>query len=354
MEQTILIIDDDPLVLSILKDCLRPHYQIRLATTGAKSLELAQLLPKPDLILLDVHLPDISGYDVCTALKNNEQTSPIPVIFLTSHSDAFNVTHGLELGAVDYVSKPISTAILLARIQTHLRLHNQSTHLEALVRERTAELEHSQELTIAALGSLAEKRDDETGYHIQRTSAYVETLARRLAVLPRYIDSVSTKEWALMWRSAPLHDLGKVGIPDCILLKPGKLTADEFEIMKRHPTIGRDALLTAEKRTNTINSTLKIAAQIAYSHHEHWDGTGYPEGLSGEDIPLPARLMAIADVYDALRSKRAYKAAMPHNVAVQIISEGRSTHFDPQIVDCFLESTDEFQAIASRFSEETN
>ncbi len=360
MEKIILLVDDDPAVLGVLKECLRPHYHIRIATTGGKALELARMLPLPDLILLDVRLPDMAGYDVCASLKQDEQTATIPVIFLSSHSDVVNITHGLELGAVDYVSKPVAPPILFARVQTHLRLRDQSVHLEHLVRERTqdlqaktAELLLSQELTIVALGSLAETRDNETGNHIQRTRAYVEVMAGRLAILPRYRDTVSAAEWEMIWRSAPLHDLGKVGIPDHILLKPGKLTVEEFEVMKRHPVIGRDALRAAELRAHTAEgSILRVASEIAYSHHERWDGTGYPEGTSGEDIPLSARLMALADVYDALICKRVYKAAMPHSVAVDIIREGREKHFDPQIVDCFLQDVEQFQHIASRFSDD--
>jgi putative two-component system response regulator len=360
MDKTILLVDDDPAVLGVLKECLRPHYQIRIATTGGKALELSRTLPLPDLILLDVRLPDMAGYEVCATLKQDEQTKAIPVIFLSSHSDVVNITHGLEIGAVDYVTKPVAPPILLARVQTHLRLRDQSVHLEDLVRERTLDLQTkteelllSQELTIVALGSLAETRDNETGNHIQRTRAYVEAMAGRLAVLPRYRDSISPAEWEMMWRSAPLHDLGKVGIPDHILLKPGKLTVEEFEVMKRHPVIGRDALRAAEFRAHsTDGSILRVAGEIAYSHHERWDGTGYPEGMSGEEIPLSARLMALADVYDALISKRVYKAAMSHSAAIEIIREGRAKHFDPQIVDCFLEDVDEFRYIASRFSDD--
>jgi putative two-component system response regulator len=360
MEKTILLVDDDPAVLGVLKECLRPHYQIRIATTGCKALELARMLPLPDLVLLDVRLPDMGGYEVCSILKQDAQTAPVPVIFLSSHSDVLNITHGLELGAVDYVSKPVAPPILLARVKTHLRLHDQRIDLEHLVSERTQDLQKrtdelliSQELTIVALGSLAETRDNETGNHIQRTRAYVEAMAGRLAVLPKYRDTVSPEQWQMMWRSAPLHDLGKVGIPDSILLKPGKLTAEEFTVMKRHPVIGRDALRAAEYRANAEGSILKVAGEIAYSHHERWDGSGYPEGLSGENIPISARLMALADVYDALVCRRVYKEPMPHSVAVDIIRDGRAQHFDPQIVDCFLENDEQFRDIALRFSDET-
>ncbi len=373
MTKLILAIDDDPLVLAIVKDCLRPHFRVRIATLGRKAIELASLHPQPDLILLDVRLPDLHGYDVCTQLKRDAATAQIPVMFLSSHADVDNITRGLELGAVDYVAKPVSCAILLARVRTHLRLReagdllrDQNAHLEELVSKRTrdlearteelqartADLQLSQDLTIVALGSIAETRDNETGNHIHRTRAYVRALALRLAPLPRYRESVSEEQWMMIWKSAPLHDLGKVGIPDSILMKAGKLTVEEFDVMKRHPTIGRDALRDAETRMGAEGSFLGVAKEIAYGHHEKWNGSGYPQGLSGEAIPLSARLMALADVYDALISKRVYKPAWSHADAVAMVRESSGTHFDPSLVDCFLEDADEFRCIASRFSDE--
>jgi putative two-component system response regulator len=371
-EKSILLVDDDPAVLGVLQDCLRSHYPLRIATLGRKGLELAHLNPLPDLILLDVSLPDMHGYDICTALKQAPLTAAIPVIFLSSHSDVDHVTRGLALGAVDYVSKPVVPAILLARVKTHLRLReagdllrDQNAHLEWLVNERThdlkartieletrtGELQKSQDLTIFALGSIAETRDNETGNHIHRTRAYVQVLAGRLAALPR--DRVSAEQWTLMWKSAPLHDIGKVGIPDRILLKPGKLTAEEFETMKSHPVIGRDALRAAETRMGSAGSFLGIAKEIVYAHHERWDGSGYPEGISGESIPLSARMMALADVYDALINKRVYKPALTHAQSVEQIIAGRGKHFDPYIVDCFLQDTDEFWQIAAKFNDDS-
>lgn len=366
MTKTILLIDDDAAVLEALNECLRPLYQTRIATRGAKGLELARRQPAPDLILLDVELPDMKGYAVCAELKQDPSTESIPVMFLSSHTDVFDVTRGLEIGAVDYVTKPVAPAILLARVQTHLRLReahdslqDQNLQLENLVslrtrdlEARTLELEHSQDLTIFALGSIAETRDNETGNHIYRTSAYVELMVRRLAECSSWKDKVSAREWDMIWKSAPLHDIGKVGIPDHILLKPGKLTTEEFGVMKRHTTLGRDAIRAAEVRVKSEGSFLRVASEIAYGHHERWDGKGYPQGLAGRAIPLSARLMALADVYDALISKRVYKAAMPQEKAVDIIREGRASHFDPEITDTFLELADEFHVIALRFSDE--
>ncbi len=366
MEKLILLVDDDPLVLGILTQCLRPQYLVRIATLGLNGLELARLQPMPDLILLDVKLPDMHGYDVCRALKQDALTREIPVIFLTSHADVDNITQGFELGAVDYVSKPVAPPVLLARVRTHLRLReageflrDQNLHLESLVNERTrdlqartVELQLSQDLAIVALGSIAETRDNETGNHIHRTRAYVKAMARRLAPLPRYQGTVTAEQWAMIWKSAPLHDIGKVGIPDHILLKPGKLSEAEFKVMQRHPVIGRDAIQTAETRMGSEGSFLCVAKEIAYSHHERWDGTGYPDKLGGEAIPLAARIMALADVYDALISRRVYKPALSHETAVEIIRDGRGSHFDPTLVDCFLEETGEFRDIAARYSDD--
>lgn len=367
MAKTILLIDDDPVVLDALNACLRPRYQTRIATRGQKGLELACMLPRPDLILLDIELPDIQGYQVCAALKHDPLTASIPVMFLSSHTDVDDVTHGLKLGAVDYVTKPVAPPILLARVETHLRLReardllqDQNEHLETLVRARTRDLEartlelqHSQDLTIVALGSIAETRDNETGNHIHRTSAYVEVMARQLATQASWQNAMSAGEWEMIWKSAPLHDIGKVGIPDHILLKAGKLTAEEFEVMKRHPVLGRDAIRAAEIRVKSDGSFLRVASEIAYGHHERWDGTGYPQGICGTDIPISARLMALADVYDAIISKRIYKPAMSHGTAVEIIREGRGSHFDPEVLDVFLGLKDEFHAIALRFSDNT-
>lgn len=368
MEKLILLVDDDPAVLGVLKECLRPYFQVRIATLGKTALELARLRPIPDLILLDVKLPDMDGYDICFALKQDAVTAVVPVIFLSSNSDVEDVTLGLELGAVDYVSKPVKPPILLARVKTQLRLReagdllrDQNANLEALVykrtydlQARTLELQLSQDLAIVALGTIAETRDNETGNHIHRTRAYVKTMAERLAQLPRYKGSFTESQWATIWKSAPLHDLGKVGIPDHILLKPGKLAVDEFQVMQRHPVIGRDALRAAEMRMGSDSSFLGVAKEIAYAHHERWDGGGYPEGISGEAIPLSARLMAVADVYDALISKRVYKSAMSHLAAVDLIRAGRGKHFDPSIVDCFLEDDAEFQRIAVTFGDEVD
>lgn len=365
MKKTLLLIDDDPMIQECVQASLQPHYQVRVAGNGLEGLDGVRILPQPDLILLDIELPDMTGYDICASLKRDLLTAPVPVIFLSGRTDVDAVTHGFELGAEDYITKPVAPPILLARVQTHLRLReasdllrDQNAHLELLIKRRTLDLEartlelqRSQELSIVALGSIAETRDNETGNHIYRTSAYVEVLAKRLARHPAYRAASTRQDWEMIWKSAPLHDIGKVGIPDQILLKPGPLTEDEFEVMKRHTVLGRDAIRSAEIRVRSEGSFLRVASEIAYSHHERWDGKGYPQGICGEDIPLSARIMALADVYDALISKRVYKDAIPHDAAVEIIRAGRGSQFDPLIVDCFLEDADEFLEIASRFND---
>jgi len=356
MKNTVLAIDDDPMVLDILQGAIGKDYTLLLAADARSGLALATSQPPPDIVLLDVKLPDRHGYDVCQMLKQNQVTENIPVIFLTSHSDVDNITRGLALGAVDYVSKPFNLPILMARLKTHLRLaeanhllKDQNAHLESLVRLRTRDLQMSHDLSMMALGSIAETRDNETGNHIHRTRSYVQVMCDNLSGLERFRHSMNQAIWTDIVKSSPLHDIGKVGIPDHILLKPGKLSVEEFEQMKRHPVIGRDALRSAEARLGSGRSFLGTAMEIAYSHHERWDGTGYPEGKAGTAIPISGRIMAVADVYDALISKRAYKSAMTHETAVALIREGRGSHFDPLIVDCFLENAGLFESIADQY-----
>ena len=353
---TVLVIDDSPESLSLISGLLHHKYQVKVATSGPLGLKVARTLPQPDLILLDVLMPDMDGFKVCRALKEDPNTWALPVIFLTGLSEIQDEEMGLHLGAADYINKPVSPAILLARVATHLALKASSDYLkdkaeslEAEVAKRTAELEAAQDATILAMSMLAETRDMDTGNHIRRTQAYVRALAMRLRSHPRFAAQLDARTIAMLFKSAPLHDIGKVGIPDRILLKPGKLDAAEFELMKTHTTIGYDAMVQAELALGTPVSYLQTAKEIAHSHQEKWDGSGYPQGLAGDAIPMSARLMAIADVYDALISTRVYKSALSHSRAVQIIFQGRGSHFDPDMVDTFIEIKDEFAAIAARF-----
>jgi putative two-component system response regulator len=354
--QTLLIVDDTPDNITLLSGLLKNRYRIKVATQGERALKIAAIDPPPDLILLDIMMPGMDGYEVCQRLKADPQTADIPVIFLTAKVQVEDEEKGLKLGAVDYITKPISPPVVLARVETHLTLKNarqflqdRNAYLEEEVRRRTREVVAIQDVIIVAMASLAETRDNETGNHIRRTQHYVRALAKRLQTHPRFAQFLTDEAIELLFKSAPLHDIGKVGIPDRILLKPAQFTPEEFEVMKTHTTLGRDAILVAEQHLDLPHSFLRIAREIAYSHQEKWDGSGYPEGLSGDDIPISARLMAVADVYDALISQRIYKEAMPHEQAVAILREGRGTHFDPDVVDAFLEIAEEFRAIAARF-----
>lgn len=360
---TLLVIDDIPENLSLMYKLLKDDYKVKGANSGDKGLAIAEN-DRPDLILLDVMMPNMDGFEVCEHLKENPATKDIPVIFLTAKTESVDERKGLELGAVDYITKPIVPEIVKARVGTHVSLKRaadilkgENESLEKEVQRRTLEsikqieeLHAIQDVAFNAMVSLAETRDNETGNHIRRTQLYIKLLAERLSLNPIYTKQLDENTINLLYKSAPLHDIGKIGIPDHILLKNGKLTSEEFEIMKTHTTIGYEAINKAEEINGKAMSFLRVAKEIAYSHHEKWDGSGYPQGLVGEKIPLSARLMAIVDVYDALISKRIYKPPFSHTEAIKMIVNGRGTHFDPNIVDAFLKVTDEFNAIALRYA----
>ena len=355
---TILVVDDTPNNLALMSGLLKNQYKVKIANNGEKALRIAQADPLPDLILLDIMMPGLSGYDVIRELKAHPPTREIPVMFITAMSETEDERLGLELGAVDYITKPISPPILLARVETHLKikraadfLKDQNAFLEDEVNRRTREIQAIQDVTILAMASLAETRDNETGNHIRRTQHYVRLLANRLKTHPRFGYFLADKTIELLFKSAPLHDIGKVGIPDHILLKAGRFTPEEFEIMKTHTTLGRDAILAAEKHLGMEVSFLDLAKEIAYYHQEKWDGSGYPTGASGDQIPISARLMAVADVYDALISRRPYKEGMPHDQAVEIMLQGRGTHFDPDVLDAFIALQEDFRTVASTYAD---
>ena len=348
---TVMVVDDNETNIDVLVETLGNLYRLSVATDGETALELAAGDP-PDLVLLDIMMPDMDGYEVCRRMKADARLCDIPIVFVTAMSEVQDETKGLALGAVDYITKPIAPAIVRARVKNHLELKlaredlaNQNVILEIKVRERTRELALVQEATIESMASLAESRDPETGGHIRRTQNYVAALARYLSNDPKYRDQLSPSAIELIQLSAPLHDVGKIGVPDRILLKPARLTPEEFEEMKKHTLYGRNAILKAQ-RTIGYNSFLSYARDIAYTHHEKWDGSGYPQGLEGEGIPLVGRLMALADVYDALVSKRPYKESMAHETALKLILLGNGTHFDPDIVAAFLTLSEEFRRIA--------
>lgn len=357
-KSVILAVDDTPENLDVLKGILIDQYSVKGAINGPMALKIAEK-QRPDLILLDIMMPGMDGYEVCTKLKQNPLTADIPVIFITAKSTVEDEQKGFAIGAVDYITKPISPPIVLERVKTHLTLKKaqdflklQNEILEQKVIERTEKMEQLQDVVMVAMGSLAEARDPETGNHIRRTQNYVRALAEELQHHPKFSDFLTPEAITSLYKSAPLHDIGKVGVPDHILLKPGKLTDEEFEEMKKHTVYGYDAIVAAESYIDGDGQFLHFAKEIALSHQEKWDGSGYPEGLAGEDIPVSARLMAIADVYDALISKRVYKPAFSHEKAVSIISEGNGSHFDPVMTEAFLSIADKFQSIAAKFKDE--
>ena len=353
---TVLVVDDTPENLTLMGALLRDHFMVKVANNGEKALKIAMSDTPPDLVLLDIMMPGLDGYEVCRRLKATAATRDIPVIFLTARSDPDDERMGLALGAVDYITKPISPPILLARVNTHLALkatadflRDKSAYLEREVALRTLEVQAIQDVTIMAMTSLAETRDNETGNHIRRIQLYVKALAERLRNHPRFEAVLNERMIELLYKSAPLHDIGKIGIPDSILLKPGKLTVEEFEVMKTHTTLGRKAIEDAERRLGMRVAFLSVSKEIAYSHQEKWDGSGYPQGLAGDQIPLSARLMAVADVYDALINKRVYKAAFSHDQTCSTIVKGKGTHFDPDMVDAFVSIAEDFRSIALKY-----
>lgn len=353
----IMVVDDEKFYIDVVVDLLNDDYKVVVAMDGEQALRRAGVVPPPDLILLDIMMPDMSGYEVCKQLKANRLTQDIPVIFLTIKSEVADEVRGFELGAVDYISKPVSPPIVKARVATHLALNlarrqllDQNHLLEEKVEERTAELNRTKDVAIYCMASLAETRDAETGKHILRTQNYVRLLAQKLKEHARFSEYLNDETIDMLYKTSPLHDIGKVGVPDHILLKPGKLTPDEWVEMKKHPVYGYDALLRAEEELGTTDF-LRMAREIAYSHHEHWDGSGYPLGLKQDSIPISGRLMAIADVYDALISRRVYKEPYPHEQAKSIILEGAGSHFDQDIVAAFLELSEEFHQIAIKYAD---
>ncbi len=358
-QATILIVDDTPENLTVLGELLQPAYRVRAANSGRRALQVAVAEPVPDLILLDVMMPEMDGYAVLAQLRADPRTHDIPVIFVTAMDSTEAEEHGLDCGAVDYITKPLRPAIVLARVRAQLELkqardwlRDQNAYLEAEVGRRMSENQVIQEVSIHALARLAETRDPETGNHLRRTQEYVRALGHALRDHPRFCHRLNDRIIATLARSAPLHDIGKVGIPDHILLKPGKLTPAEWEIMKTHAILGSEAIAQAERDAAKAVEFLAVAKEIAHFHHEKWDGTGYPEALKGEEIPLSARLMALADVFDALINRRVYKPPMPYGEARDIIMGGRGSQFDPDVADAFLQVFDQFCAIADRYRDD--
>jgi putative two-component system response regulator len=366
---TILIVDDQPENLVVLGDLLEPHYRVRAVNNGERALRAAATEPRPELILLDVMMPGMDGYAVLTQLRRDSLTRDIPVIFVTARDAALDEEHGLELGAADYITKPINPAIVLARVRTQLEnkqardlLKNQNAFLEREVARRMHDNELIQSASVHALAILAETRDADTGNHLRRTQVYVEVLTAALGEHSDYAPLLSGGQAQLIVRAAPLHDIGKVGIPDQVLYKPAKLTTEEYRVIQTHSRIGGDAIKVAMQRVREADHSalaadqgalafLGVASEIACWHHERWDGDGYPDRLQGPTIPLAARIMAVADVFDALTSKRVYKEAIPHDEAVEIIRAEQGRQFDPTLVEIFLNVEPRFAKIARRLAD---
>ncbi|MCQ2064140.1 MAG: response regulator [Fibrobacter sp.] len=356
MEQNrakILVVDDTKTNIEVLEGVLSTEFDVFVALNGKKALFLAQKI-KPDIILLDVMMPEMDGYETMRQLRKIDSLKDVPVFFLTAKSDSQSEQLGLDLGAVDYIAKPFTPQLVLLRVKNQLEYKRQRDHLNEMVAERTADLRKTMKVMLTSLGSLAEYRDPETGEHIKRTQFIVQMLAELLSDNPKFKNFIKSPEYIDYYATAaPLHDIGKVGILDEILRKPGKLTDDERKTMQAHPQMGYDVLLEATKELND-NPMVRIAADMALGHHERWDGEGYPNHLKGEEIPVGARMMAVADVYDALVTRRPYKEPFPHDVAVKEIYNGRGTQFDPDVVDAFMKIEAQLPSAYEQFKDKAN
>jgi putative two-component system response regulator len=357
-QKTIFLVDDDATNLAVGRDALDEYYDVLTLNSGARLLKMLERTI-PDLILLDVEMPEMNGYEVIRQIKNNKETANIPVIFLTAKNDGESELEGLTLGAIDYIIKPFSPSLLRKRIEVHLLVETQkqelmvqkqelinfNNNLQHMVDEKTAAIMGLKNAVLRTMAELVEYRDDTTGGHIERTENYLNIMLRAMQHNGIYEKEISTWDIALVLQSAQLHDVGKIAVKDNILQKPGKLTAEEFEQMKEHTSVG-EKIIEKIKESTTEHTFLEYAKIFSLTHHEKWDGSGYPGGLSGESIPLLGRLMAIVDVYDALVSERPYKKAFSHEEAAKIIKESSGSHFDPALVEVFFSISDEFKKIA--------
>ena len=336
-KQTILVVDDVPENIAVLKGVLSDGYKVKFALNGVMALKIAISETPPDLILLDIMMPEMNGYEVCSRLKEDPRTKKIPVIFVSAMSEVNDEAQGFELGAVDYITKPVSPAIVLARVRSQLALYDQKRDLEEMVQQRTDELNKTRSEIIRRLGRAAEFKDNETGMHVIRMSYYSRIIAKAIGM-----DDIDAD---LILNAAPMHDVGKIGIPDSVLLKRGKLDADEWVLMKKHPEFGANII------GNHESELLKMARIVALTHHEKWNGQGYPKGLAGEDIPLVGRIVAIADVFDALTTERPYKDAWSVERAVSLIKDEAGQHFDPVLAEAFVRSLPEVLEIKEKYAE---
>lgn len=356
----VLVVDDTPENLELMSGLLLGSYRVKVASSGVKALRIAAGSQQPDLILLDIMMPEMDGYEVCRLLKLNPATADIPVVFLTAKSEVADEQHGFDLGAVDYITKPISPPLVLARVHAHLQLkagadflRDKSEYLELEVRRRTRDMQRLQEVTIEAMASLAAMRDNPCGKHLARVEPYMTTLATALwHQQPALADELNKERIALLGKSALLHGIGKLVLPDRILLSPVPLQGDDLKLLHGHAEAGRDALMAAEAKLGNSTDFLRTARDIVYSQHEHWDGSGYPQRLLGEQIPLAARLMALIGCYEELTSHHLYRPSVGHAEALKQISAASGTRFDPSVVLAFIEAADQFAEIAQRLADD--
>jgi putative two-component system response regulator len=358
----VLVVDDTPENLQLMSELLLGRYRVKVASNGANALRIAAGSQPPDLILLDIMMPEMDGYEVCRLLKFNPATAPIPVIFLTAKSEPADEQQGFDLGAVDYITKPISPPLVLARVQAHLQLkasadflRDKNEYLELEVRRRSREMQRLQDVTIEALANLVAMRDNPCGKHLSRVEPYMTRLATALAKQqPGLAEQLNAERIAQLGKSALLHGIGKLVLPDRILLglSGRQLQGADLQLLHRHAEAGRDALQAAEAKLGNSSDFLRDARDIVYSQHEHWDGSGYPQGLRGEQIPLAARLMALVGCYEELTSHHFYRPSLGHAEAVQQIGAASGVRFDPSVVLAFIEAADDFAEIAQRLADD--
>ncbi|MBR7887999.1 response regulator [Marinomonas sp. A79] len=331
----VLIVDDVPRNIDLLKDILTERYQVQIAKSGRVALDIVHR-SQPDLILLDIMMPDMNGFEVCERLKADPKTADIPIIFLTAMTDIQHEQRGFALGCVDFITKPITPLTTLSRVATHLKLAEENLRKKRVIEQTTRELDSSLESAIGMLGEISQIHDTDTGVHMWRMADYCAALARAIGWEDEKVE--------LLKLAAPLHDTGKVGIPHSILKSPNKLTEDEWEVMRQHTVIGHQILIKSEA------PLFQLAAEVALGHHEKWDGSGYPAGLSGDAIPQSARIVSLADVFDALTMERSYKRSWTIEESFEHIQQSSGTHFDPELVDCFLHIADELRDIKAKWS----
>lgn len=350
----ILIVDDAPVALDAICNILPEDYKLQVALSGRKAIDILKKSDiLPDLILMDIMMPDMNGYEVCKLIKTDDRIKGIPIIFISAQFEHLDKVKAFKAGAVDYIVKPYQSEEVIARVGAHLELYflkmeleNNNNNLTKIVAEKVNAITELQMATIFALAKLAESRDGDTGAHLERVKSSCRIISEKLSLQPKYKEFVSVEFIDSIEKSSPLHDIGKAGIKDSILLKKGKLTKEEFEEIKQHTCLGANTL-NEVYRKYPGNNFLKNGIDIALYHHEKWDGSGYPNGLKGDEIPLSAQIVALADVYDALREKRHYKDSISHETSHNIILQGLGNHFGPHIIDVFLACEQELDSLYS-------